>query len=487
MDKNTIIEMPAYKLSQVIHKKEASCVEVMNAYLDHIDKVNPRVHAIITLQERDNLISQAREKDNLLYQGKDCGWMHGFPQALKDMVATKGIRTTKGSPILKDWIPDADAVLAERMKAAGSIIIGKTNLPEWGYGSNSYNSLFDTVGNPYDAGKTAGGSSGGAACSVAMRMQPVADGGDSMGSLRNPAGWCNVYGFRPSFGSVPKPSVELFASCMSTDGSIGRNVADVALLYSTISGYHPGDPHSRDIDPRIQALTTENVHDKLQTDVSGKKVAWLGDWGGHIPFEKGIMETCEDTLKTFPSFGVAVEPIKPFYDPEDLWENVWLPIRHYSICSLRGHYNDPEKRKLIKPEVIYECESGIDMSVQTLFDAFAKRSAYYVAMMSVFDKYDYIAVPTAQVWPFDKEIHWPKEIEGRKMKTYHNWMEVSIAATLGCNAAMSIPAGFSKEGLPTGMQLIAKPRTDFELLQFCKAYEAVNDFVGKYRPAELTK
>jgi len=487
VDKNVIREIPAYQLSQVIHKKEASCVEVMNAYLDHIETVNPRVHAIISLQDRDDLIAQAKEKDNLLYRGETCGWMHGFPQAPKDMVATKGIRTTKGSPILKDWIPDEDAVLAERMKKAGSIFIGKTNLPEWGYGSNSYNTLFETVGNPYDAGKTAGGSSGGAACSVAMRMQPVADGGDTMGSLRNPAGWCNVYGFRPSFGSVPKPSVELFAACMSTDGAIGRTVADVALFYNTISGYHPGDPHSRDIDPRIQALTPENVNDRLRAEVRGRKVAWLGDWDGHLAMEEGIMETCENTLKTFPSFGVEVEPIKPFYDPDDLWENVWLPIRHYSICSLHVHYNDPQKRRLIKPEVIYECESGIGTSIPRLFEAFAKRTSYYNAMMKVFDKYDYIAVPTSQAWPFDKEIHWPQEIAGRKMKTYHNWMEASIAATLGCNAAMSVPAGFNKDGLPTGMQLIAKPRTDFELLQFCKAYEEVNDFVRKYPPLELNK
>lgn len=480
-----IIEMPAYELSQVIHRKEASCVEVMNAYQDHIDRVNPKVNAIITRQDRDDLIRQAKEKDEMLYRGEDNGWMHGFPNAIKDMVATKGIRTTKGSPILKDNIPTEDAILAERMKRDGAIVIGKTNLPEWGYGSNSYNPLFPTVGNPYDASKTAGGSSGGAACSVAMRMQPVADGGDSMGSLRNPAGWCNVYGFRTSFGAVPKPSGDLFASCISVDGSIGRTVADVALLFSTLSGYDPRDVHSRDADPRVKALTPENVNDKLTASMKGKKVAWLGDWGGHLAMEPGIMEACEQTLKTFPEFGVEVEPIKPFYDPEDLWKNVWLPLRHFTICAMNVHYKDPEKRKLIKPEVIWECESGMQTSMQKLWDAFHKRTLYYNAMMKVFDKYDYIAVPTQQAWPFDKEIHWPKEINGKKLETYHQYMEVCIAATLGSNPTMSVPAGFSKDGLPTGMQIIAKPRTDFELLQFCKAYEEVNDYVGKYRPKEL--
>ncbi len=273
MNKREIIDLPAYELSQVIHSKEASCSEVMNAYLDHIDEVNPRVNAIITRQDRDDLMAQAKEKDDMLYKGQDCGWMHGFPVALKDMVATKGIRTTKGSPILKDNIPKEDAILAERVKRDGGIIIGKTNLPEWGYGSNSYNPLFPTVANPYDETKTAGGSSGGAACSVAMHMQPVADGGDTMGSLRNPAGWCNVYGFRPSFGTTPKPAPDLYAPNLSTDGSIGRCVEDVALLFGTLTGYDPRDPHSRDADPRIKALTPDNVVEKLSADVRGKKIA----------------------------------------------------------------------------------------------------------------------------------------------------------------------------------------------------------------------
>lgn len=486
MKQNELVEFSAHELSAVIHKRQASCMEVMNAYLDHIEETNPKVHAIVSLQDRDDLMEQARQRDAQLYAGEDQGWMHGFPQAPKDMVATKGIRTTKGTPILKDWIPEQDAILTQRLKRDGAIITGKTNCPEWGYGSNSYNPIFETTGNPYDPSKTSGGSSGGAAAAVASRMQPVADGGDTMGSLRNPAAWCNVYGFRPSFGTVPKPGADLFAPCLSVDGSIARNVEDVALLYGTLVGYDPRDPHSRAADPRIKELTPENVTDKLSADIKGKKIAWMADWNGHLAMEEEILSLCEKALQSFTEEGVETDLIKPFFDPDELWEKVWLPIRQYSVCSLYKYYNDPEKRSLLKPEVIWEIESGEGLTVPELFSAFEKRSKYYNAMLHVFEEYDYIAMPTSQLFPFDKTIHSPKEVAGRTMKTYHNYMEVSIAATLGACAALSVPVGFNKDGLPAGMQLIAKPRTDFELLQFCLAYEKINDYANTCRPVVLT-
>jgi len=209
---NSIIEMSGWELSRQIHEKKVSCRDVMAAYLDHIVNVNPRVNAIVALQDRDGLIKQAGKKDESLATGRSDGWMHGFPQAVKDMEETKGIPTTFGYRAFKDFVPSFDSIVVERMKKAGSVVIGKTNTPEWGFGSNTYNEVYGATGNPYDHSLVSGGSSGGAACALAMRMQPVADGSDYMGSLRNPAGFCNVYGYRPSWGRVPNSGFELFVN-----------------------------------------------------------------------------------------------------------------------------------------------------------------------------------------------------------------------------------------------------------------------------------
>lgn len=482
-----IIEMHGHQLSKEIHAKKVSCEEVMNAYLDHIEKVNPRVNAIVSLQSRDGLVAQAKEKDKELAAGKDSGWMHGFPSAVKDLDATKGIRTTMGSPIFKDWVPDFDSTMVTRMKGAGAIVIGKTNVPEFGYGSQTYNPIFGATGNPFDASKTCGGSSGGAACTLSMRMQPVADGSDYMGSLRNPAGWCNCYGYRPSIGRVPNPGFDVFTSFMLTNGPMGRTVADVALLLGTQSGYTPKAPLSREDDPRLKELTPDNVMAKLKKDPKGIRIGWLGDWAGHLAMEKGVLETTEKTLKTLETIGVKVDMIKPFFDPQRFWEKCWLPIRHYSASALQVHIN-AGKRDLLKPEAQFEFDGSAKMSAHDVYNAFLATTEFYNAMMKTYEDYDFLAVPSAQVFPFDTGIHWPKEIEGRKMQTYHNWMEVVTHWTLGGNAIMAAPAGFGgANNLPIGIQFVAKPGFDFELLQFCRAYEELNDFYGKYTPTELKK
>ena len=484
---NSIVEMQGYTLSKEIHAKKVSCVEVMDAYLNHIDKINPEVNAIVTLQDRDGLMAQAKEKDEQLAAGKDNGWMHGMPQAIKDLAATKGIRTTSGSPILKDFVPDDDILVVKQMKDAGSIIIGKTNTPEFGYGSQTYNPVFGATGNAYDPSKTSGGSSGGAGCSLALRMLPVADGSDYMGSLRNPAGWNNIYSCRPSVGTVPITGPNIFIDTMATLGPMGRTVADVALLLATQSGQTDVAPLSRADNPRIKELTPENVIDKLKKDVKGTKIAWMGDWGGHLAMEKGVLETCEKTLgDALPQIGASFEKVDPFYDPKVFWEEIWLPIRHYSACALAPFYNDPEKRKLLKPEAQFEFEGSVNMSAMDVYTAFLKRGMFYLEMLKVYENYDFIAVPSAQVFPFDKNINWPDEIEGRKMSTYHNWMEVVTHWTMGSNVIVTVPAGFGgADNLPMGIQLVAKPGCEFEILQFAKAYEEATGFVDQYRPALL--
>src|ERR1700704_3300325 len=244
-----IAMMDALALSRAIHSKQVSCIEVMNAYLDHIDALNPKVNAIVSLQDRDDLLLQTKARDDELARGESRGWMHGFPQAIKDLAATKGIRTTQGSRIFKDFVPGTDAIHVERVKRAGAIVIGKTNTPEFGLGSNTYNDVFGRTLNAYDQSKTSGGSSGGAGVSVALHMLPVADGSDHGGSLRNPAAYNNVFGFRPSFGRVPANAADAFYAIMGTPGPMARNVPDLAALLSVQAGSDPRAPLSNRQDP----------------------------------------------------------------------------------------------------------------------------------------------------------------------------------------------------------------------------------------------
>lgn len=480
----SITDMTARELSLAIHGRKVSCKEVMEAYLERIERVNPGLNAIVALRNRDELLAEADGMDRCLASGGDCGWMHGFPQAIKDLEETEGIVTTYGSPILKDYVPAADSDMVARIKGAGAIVIGKTNTPEWGYGSQTYNNVYGATANPYDTSKTCGGSSGGTACAVSARMQAVADGSDYGGSLRNPAAWCNIYGYRPSWGRVPAPGLDYYISSCAMRGPMARTVADLALLLCTISGFDVSKPATLEDDENLKSLTPQNVLDRLESDPSGRKIAWLGDWDGYLPMEEGVMQLCGKALTAFERLGVAVETIKPPSDPERFWNEVWLPFRHYSTILLRDHYDDPARRALLKPEAVYEYEGSGKYSARDMYDASVKRGEFYRAILGVFENYDYIAVPTAQVFPFDKTIHWPKEIAGRKMDTYHRWMEVVTHWTMAGNPVAAIPAGFGENGLPMGIQVIGRPRGDFDLLRFVRAYEKSNDWVGE-RPPKL--
>ena len=477
----TIIGMPGWELSEKIHAREVSCKEVMETFLDHIDRVNPKVNAIVARQDRGGLLRQAEEKDKTLASGKSDGWMHGFPQAIKDFENNKGIPSTCGSLILKDNIPTEDALMTSRIKAAGGILVGRTNVPEYALGSHTYNKVYGVTGNPYNPGISAGGSSGGAACALALGMLPVADGSDFMGSLRNPAGWCNVYSMRPTYGLVPS-GVELFMNSFSCKGSMGRNVPDIALLMGTISGYDESIPFSLSEDADIKGLTTKNVHERLTADHKGKKIGWLGDWDGYLPMENGVLAVCERALKSFGQLGVSVEKAAPPMDGQKFWDEIWLPLRHFSQYGQKANCEDPEKRKLLKSEVIFEYEGSAKYTGRDIYAASMKRSDFYRTVLKMFAVYDYLAVPTAQVFAFDCSWDWPKEIAGKKMDTYHRWMEVVAAWTMASTPVVSIPAGCNEQGKFMGIQLIGKPRTDFDLLQMAYAYDQVTDVIRANPP-----
>jgi amidase len=472
--------LDAVALSAAIKARQVSCVEIMAAFLDHVERVNSRVNAIVSLQDRDDLLRQAKGRDAQLARGEYLGWMHGFPHAVKDLEATKNIRTTMGSPLLKDFVPNEDSILVERLKLAGAIIIGKTNVPEFGLGSQSYNPVFGTTLNAHDTTKTAGGSSGGAASALALRMVPVADGGDHGGSLRNPAAFNNVFGFRTSFGRVPSNTFEVFTASLSVHGPMARTVPDLAMLLSAIAGYDSRVPLSIRQDPAVFAQP-------LERDFKGVRIAWLGDFRGYLPFDPGVLELCKTALKVFESIGCIVDEAIPDYPVERVWQN-WLKLRAWQVgAALKEPYRDPARRALLKPEAQWEIENGFKVSAFDIADASAVRTAWYRAVRAMFEKYDYLIAPAGQVFPFDANTHWPKEVGGRTMDTYHRWMEVMIPITMSGCPALCVPAGFNEVGLPMGIQIVGPNHGELSCLQLANAYDRATSWVKKQLPRILSE
>lgn len=461
-----IVTLTAWNLASRIRSRAVSCREVMDAHLDWIDRINPQINAIVSMVERSALLAAAVDADREIAAGRYRGWMHGLPHAVKDLAATRGIRTTMGSPIFADNIPKADDIFVERLRAAGAILIGKTNIPEFGLGSHSYNPVFGVTRNAFDPSRTAGGSSGGAAAALAMRMVPVADGSDFAGSLRNPAGWNNVFGFRPSAGRVPHgPTNELFLQSIGYEGPMARTVGDLALLLSVMAGYDARTPLSLDGDPARFA-------DPLDRDVKGLKIGWLGDLGG-LPMAPGMLDLCLSGLRQLESAGCIIEPAMLGIDRETIW-SAFIRLRQGFLAGGLGPlYVDPVKRKLIKAEAIWEIEKGQKLSAVDLYDASIARSQVYEAYRKAFETYDFLALPSAQVFPFSADLHWPEEIADVRMDSYHRWMEIVAGPSLAGCPTLCVPAGFGPEGLPSGIQLVGPHQKDFAVLQLGRAYEGV--------------
>jgi len=476
----SIVELDAIELSRAIHARQVSCHEVMQAYLAQIERFNPAVNALVSLRSDEDVLAEAVQRDRELDQGQSRGWMHGMPQAIKDLAATKGLRTTLGSPLFAEHVPQEDAISVARVRASGAIIIGKSNVPEFGLGSQTYNSVFGTTGNAYDPRLVAGGSSGGAAVALALRMLPVADGSDMMGSLRNPAAFNNVFGLRPSLGRVPYgPAPDLFVQQLGTEGPMGRSVADVARLLSVQAGYDPRVPLSLKEDPAV-------FGEPLQRDFKGARLGWLGDYNGYLPMEDGVMSLCESALKDFAALGCEVENCQPEFSLERLWQT-WLTHRHWLIQgSLGAAYADPQKRALLKPEAQWEVQGGLQLSAADVYQASLNRSDWYRALGKLFERYDFLLLPTAQVFPFDAQQPWPRIVAGREMDTYHRWMEVVIGPTLAGLPSMSVPVGFNPQGLPMGLQIIGPAQADRAVLQLAYAHEQLTRWVQRRPPSCLT-
>lgn len=473
-----ITALDASALSRAIHARQLSCREVMQAYLTRIADLNPPYNAIVSLQDGDLLLRQADERDAQLARGESLGWMHGIPQAIKDLCNTAGIATTMGSPLMRDFVPREDGLLVQRMKAAGCIVIGKTNTPEFGLGSHTFNEVFGVTGNAYAPTRSAGGSSGGAAVALALRLLPVADGSDFMGSLRNPAGWNNVFGMRPSQGRVPLwPAQDVWVTQLGTEGPMGRSVRDLAQLLTIQAGF----------DARVPLSIADGVDFTRPLDgLDNKKVriGWLADLSGYLAMEPGILEVCQQGLQRLQSVGCAVQTAQLGTAPEAVWQ-AWLVWRRALVASrIAPFLLNPKNRALIKPEALWEHDQAARLTGTEFLSASVQRTAFYQHMLSLFEKHDFLALPVAQVWPFDARERWPSQINGVAMDTYHRWMEVVIYATFAGLPCISVPVGFDARGLPMGLQLIGKPQGDFELLQLAHAYEqAAQDVLQRQPPA----
>lgn len=465
-----ILDCDALELSALLDSRELSAVELMRATLERITAVNDDVNAIVSLRDGDRLLEEARAMD----QTERRGWLHGVPVAVKDLAHVEGIVTSMGSPLFAEKAAPHDSLFVERMRRAGALFIGKTNTPEFGLGSHTFNDVFGATKNPYDLTRSAGGSSGGAAAALACHMVSVADGSDMMGSLRNPAAWNNVYGFRPSWGRVPSdPEGDMFLHQLSTNGPMARSPADIAALLEVMAGWDMRQPHG---------LLPQMFMDRLRTNVKGLRIGWLADWGGAIPLEEGVLDTCEHALDVFEQLGCSVEPVKPPFDASRLW-SAWTTLRAWAIaCTLSPLYGNRATRSQLKPEAIWEIEKGQGLSAMAVHRASVVRPQWYRAALEQFAEVDILMLPSAQVWPFAVEDRYPKDIAGQGMDSYHRWMEIVVPVSLIGLPAMSIPAGFGPAGLPMGLQLIGPPRGDQRVLQIAQAWHEATNWPGKHPP-----
>lgn len=459
----------ATDLANAIRTKELSAVEVMEAHLAQIERVNPVVNAIVTL-DPDRAMRGAKAADDALARGDKTGPLHGLPVAHKDLVETKGIRTTKGSPLFKDFVPDYNALLVDRLQGAGAVTIGKTNTPEFGAGSQTFNPVFGATLNPYDTSRTCGGSSGGAAVALATGMLPIADGSDTGGSLRNPANFCNIVGFRPSPGRVPVWPSNMGWFPISVKGPMARTVEDVALLLQALAGPDPRSPIANREPGTVFAQP-------LARDFKGTHIAWSHDLGS-FPVDPRITAVLDGQRSIFEQLGCVVEDGAPdFSDADEIFKVLRAWAFELAYTDLIAKH-----REQIKETVIWNAEEGQKLTGPQLSRAEMKRTQLYHRVRNFMETYEYLILPVSQVPPFPVTQEYITEINGVQMETYIDWMKSCYFITVTGLPAISVPCGFTPEGLPVGVQIVGRHEDDFGVLQLAYAFQEATGF-WKTHPA----
>jgi amidase len=459
----------ASEMAANIRAGHLSAREVMQAHLAQIENINPQVNAIVTLHA-EQAMEAAKAADEAQARGEPLGPLHGLPVAHKDLMLTKGMRTTFGSKVHEHFVPTRSALLVERQQQAGAISIGKTNTPEYGAGAQTFNAVFGATRNPYDLSKTCGGSSGGSAVALATGMVPLADGTDMGGSLRCPASFNNVVGLRPSVGRVPDvPALGGWGN-LSVCGPMARTVEDVALYLSVMAGPSPRDPMSLPEDgARFRA--------PLARDFKGVRVAWSSDIGG-LPVDRRVTRVLDAQRQVFEQLGCSVEEACP--DLRDAQE-IFMTLRAYVFELQLGAVMD-QHPGVLKDAVVWNIEAGRKLNGIQLARAEKLRTALFERMHRFMQTYDFLVFPVNQVPPFPIEQQYVTEIDGVKMDSYIDWMRSCFLVTSTTHPAISVPCGFTEEGLPVGMQIVGRHRGEFELLQIAHAFERATGF-GRKRPA----
>jgi amidase len=458
---------PATELAALVRGREVSARELMDAHLDRIERLNPALNAIVTL-DADGARAAADAADARLAAGESLGPLHGLPIAHKDTHATGGMRTTWGSPLHADTVPARDELVVARLKAAGAIRVGKTNVPEFAAGSHTFNTLFGATHNPYRHGLSAGGSSGGAAAALAAGLVPLAEGNDTGGSLRNPAAFCNVVGLRPTPGRVPSHPVSLAWSQLTVQGPMGRTVGDVALVLSVLAGADPRAPLSLTDDPAGFAAP-------LPTELPGLRVAWAPDLGGRMPVDPVITATLEASLGVFTDLGAAVEEDCPDLTDAD---EVFSVLRAWQFETNYGDLvrTHPDQ---VKETIRWNAARGAELTGADVGRAEVAHTRLYERVVEFFQRYDVLLAPTAQVLPFPVEQEYPTEVAGVPMEDYLGWMRsCTLISATGC-PALSVPGGFTPDGLPVGLQIVGAPRADRRVLEVGHAFEQATGFGGR--------
>ena len=458
----------ATALARMIRERTVSVTEVVQGHLAQIERVNPKVNAIVTLTA-EQALADARVKDAALARGEASGPLFGLPIVHKDLFITRGIRTTYGSPIYRDYVPDHDALVVERTRAAGAVTLGKSNTPEFGAGSQTFNEVFGRTLNPYDPTKTCGGSSGGAAVALACGMVPIADGSDLGGSLRNPAAFCNGVGLRPSLNRVPVWPAEAPWLGMSAHGPMARTVEDVALLLSVMAG-----PDRRA--PLAIVESGDRFRAPLDRDFHGVRIAWAPDLGG-LPIDHRIAAVIARQRTVFTGLGCAVEDDHPdFSDAREIFQ-VW---RALTFLAKYGPLVEQHRHEM-KDTVIWNIEQGQKLSAREVADAERRRTALYDRVRVFMEERPFLVLPVTQVPPFDVTQPYVTEINGVALPTYIDWMRVCSDITVTGFPAISVPCGFTDEGLPVGLQIVGRHQDDWGVLQLAHAFEQATG-VGKRRP-----
>jgi amidase len=462
--------MSARELANLIRARKISAREVTAAFLEQINRINPKINAIVAKLDDDKCIALADDADRRAASGEKLGPLHGLPFAFKDLEPVVGFPFTRGSLIFKDDMPTADAVVVERLRNAGALPIGKTNTPEFGMGSHTYNKVYGTTVNPYDLTKSAGGSSGGAAAALAAGLLPLADGSDLGGSLRNPGNFNNVVGFRPTVGLVPTaPSLLPFVG-FGVKGPMARSVADAAFLLSLMAGADARDPGCYPSDASVFA-------EALDRGFKGARVAWCPDLGG-LPLDPRVRSVLEAQRQTFADLGCIVEEAHPDLSGAD---DVFLTIRAWRSWNMLGPWLKTHRDQM-KPEAVAEIEFGANLSGADVGRAMIRHGDLMERMRRFQASYEFLLCAVNQLPPFDAQIDWPKEIAGVKMDHYIAWMKSAYWVSTTFCPAISIPAGFTAEGLPVGIQIVGRYRDDFGVLQIAHAFEQATGF-GRKRPA----